>query len=402
MTTTLRLMLPRPHAAQRQVLNEARRYNVLTAGRRTGKTTLGINLASEAMLSGLPVSWFAATNKIQAEAWRDLVKVLKPITRQVSQQEHRIELITAGTLEMWSLEGAGAGRSRKYARIIVDEGALVRDLETDWNEAIRPTLTDYAGDAWFLGTPKGHDYFWTLWMRGQDQNATEWASWQMPTSTNPYIDPAEIEAARLDMPDVAFRQEYLADFIADGAGVFRNVRECATATRQDAPTKDHEYVIGVDWAKHQDWTVLTVIDITAGAMAYRDRFNRIDYTTQVGRLRALYERFRPIQVIPERNSIGEPLIETLRGLGMRVRPFTTTNASKQGAVDALALAFERRDIAILNEPDLIAELLAFQTERLPSGLLRYSAPPGMHDDSVISLALAWQGARRGALIVATA
>ena len=76
---------------------------------------------------------------------------------------------------------------------------------------------------------------------------------------------------------------------------------------------------------------------------------------------------------------------------MPVQPFTTTNASKQQAIDALALAFERQDITIIPDPVLIGELQAFEAKRLPSGMLRYQAPEGMHDDTVIALALAWQG-----------
>jgi hypothetical protein len=61
-------------------------------------------------------------------------------------------------------------------------------------------------------------------------------------------------------------------------------------------------------------------------------------------------------------------------------------------IDGLTLAFERGELKILNDPDLVAELLAYQAERLPSGTLRYGAPEGVHDDCVMALALAWSGA----------
>ena len=93
--------------------------------------------------------------------------------------------------------------------------------------------------------------------------------------------------------------------------------------------------------------------------------------------------------------MGEPLIEQMQREGLPVQPFTTTNASKQQAVDALALAFERGEIEILPDRTLIGELQAFEARRLPSGLLRYEAPQGMHDDTVIALALAWQGLDSG-------
>ena len=78
-----------------------------------------------------------------------------------------------------------------------------------------------------------------------------------------------------------------------------------------------------------------------------------------------------------------------------ITAFNTTNSTKAAAIEALSLAFERREITILNDPILIGELQAFEISRTPSGMVKYSAPSGMHDDMVMSLALAWQGAESG-------
>jgi hypothetical protein len=71
--------------------------------------------------------------------------------------------------------------------------------------------------------------------------------------------------------------------------------------------------------------------------------------------------------------------------------FNTTNATKAAAIEALALAFERGDITILNDQTTVAELQAYEMDRTPSGMVKYGAPEGMHDDTVMALALAWQG-----------
>jgi phage FluMu gp28-like protein len=171
--------------------------------------------------------------------------------------------------------------------------------------------------------------------------------------------------------------------------VFRRVVEAATATRQAEPVAGHRYAMGVDWGKHNDFTVLTLIDLDERATVDLDRFNQIDYQVQLGRLTALYERFRPITIVAERNSMGEPLIEQLQRQALPVTAFNTTNATKTQVIEGLALAFERGDLRILRDQTLIAELQAYEMERLPSGLVRYGAPEGMHDDMVMSLALAW-------------
>lgn len=120
-----------------------------------------------------------------------------------------------------------------------------------------------------------------------------------------------------------------------------------------------------------------------------DRTNRVDYVVQCDRLKALSDQWQPSQIIAEQNSVGQPVIEQLTRDGLRIQPFNTTHASKAQAIDALALAFERSDIRILNDSVLVSELVAYQAERLPSGLMRYGAPGGQHDDTVMALAMAW-------------
>lgn len=373
------------------MIAEAKRFNVAPCGRRFGKTTLGVNRVIGPALEGYPVAWYSPTYKSLTEVWRDLRYTLAPVTVAVDRQQHRLDLITGGVVEMWSLENQGRSRGRKYKRIVVDEAGEIRHLEEEWNEVIRATLLDYHGDAWFFGTPKGRNYFWQLFERGKDGTNDEWMAWQMSSYHNPYIDPAELDVLKHELPERTFAQEILAAFLEDGGGVFRRVMDAATATVRDAAEDGHRYLIGVDWGKLADFTVLIVLDMTTRAVVTVDRFNQIDYHVQLGRLEALAGRFGTRHLIAEQNSIGIPLIEQLQRGGYYVEPFQTTNASKAQAIDALALAFERGEIQIPNDPVLIGELQAYEAERLPSGLLRYGAPPGQHDDCVMALALAWQG-----------
>jgi hypothetical protein len=126
-----------------------------------------------------------------------------------------------------------------------------------------------------------------------------------------------------------------------------------------------------------------VVDLTARTVVAMERSKQVDYAVQRGRLRALSERWQPEQIIAEQNGMGLPIIEQLTRDGLRIAAFTTTNASKAQVIEALALAFERGDIRIPNHPVLAGELVAYQAERLPSGLTRYGAPSGQHDDTVI-------------------
>jgi len=385
------LQIPELHQNQRTIRDAATRYNVTSNGRRWGKTMLGEDAAIETALDGGLVGWFAPTYKYVTEVWRDLCRLLNPVIVSSSKVDLRMELITGGVIEIWTLTDPNAGRSRKYQRAIIDEAAMVPNLMATWNAAIRPTLMDYGGDAWFLSTPKGHNAFWTMYQWGLDETMADWSCWQMPTSSNPYIPADEIEAMRNSLPERIFAQEVMAVFLDDAGGVFRGVIAAATAIERDEPEAGHQYIIGVDWGKITDFTVLTVLDTTTKTVVKVDRFNRIDYAVQVGRLKALSETFHPDRVIAEQNSMGEPLVEQLQREGLPVQGFQTTNASKAGIIEALALAFERREIRIPNDPVLVGELQAYEMERLRGGSFRYNAPEGLHDDTVMSLALAWHG-----------
>lgn len=392
---TLTLTLPKRHAGQETVAQEARRFNSLACGRRFGKSTFGIDRCVTPDVLPYPVGWFSPTYKMLLEVWREAVRLLKPIASRISVSDHRIENIAGGVLEFWSLDNPDVARGRKYRRIVVDEAAMVPALMDAWQYVLRPTLVDYSGDAFFLSTPKGRDGFWQMWQWGQDPLQPEWASWQMPSSVNPRIAQSELDAMRSTMPERVYRQEILAEFLTDGLSVFRGIMDAATAPVQDRPQRDHTYVAGVDWALSTDFTVLTIIDATNRAVAMIDRFNGVDYSLQRQRIAAACERFRVVAVLAEENAMGKPNNDELRRMGLPVRDFTTTNSSKAELVEGLAAAFEQSNIRIINDPVLIAELQAFGAERLPGGMTRYAAPGNGHDDMVMSLALAWYAASRG-------
>ena len=381
------LHLTMPHASQLSVLHERKRFNALCCGRRWGKTTIAVDRLVRCALRGQRAAWFNPTYRSLSDAWRELQRVLNPITARSNESEHRLELHGGGLVECWSLDNPDAGRGRAYHSIVVDEAAMVRDLEQAWEQSIRPMLTDYSGSAWFLSTPKGTaNYFHMLYQRGQDPQNEEWASWQRPTATNPYIKPSEIEAMRQDLTDLAFAQECLAQFVLWAGAVFRRIMDAVKPILLEPAA-----VIGVDWGRTNDSTVFTAVS-HRGAVVGIDRFRGMEYALQRGRLAEFWKRHGGrAWIMAEINSMGGPVVEQLQRDGLPVVPFQTTNVSKSAIIEGLTLAFERGDIAIPNDPTLIGELQAFEGKPLPSGMTRYSAPAGQHDDMVMSLAFAWAG-----------
>ena len=386
----IRITIPRPLDWQQQVMDEARRFNVLSIGRRAGKTELGMILCARPDTLRHPVGWFAPNYKDMIEVWRSISQRFAPIVARQSGSERRLEFVTGGVLEFWSLDNPQAGRGRKYKQVIVDEAAFVPTLYDSWSYAIRPTLADMEGSAWFLSTPKGRNGFWKLWQYGNDEHEPDWASWQMPSEVNRLIPRGELDAMRRQLPERVVMQELDVMFLDDAGGVFRNVMACATAEAHGQAIPGHEYIFGVDWAMSKDFTVFTVFDVAERALVWVDRFNQIDYPMQAARLKALAQRFKPSQIVAESNAMGLPIIQQLANDGLPMATFNTTSGTKDAAIRDLALAFEKGDIRIIPDPALINELQSYEVLRVgQNGVPVYGAPEGMHDDMVMSAAIGW-------------
>ena len=370
---------------------------MLDCGRRFGKDIIARNYACEGLLSGEPVAWYEPEYKSLLENWQWFGSTLHPIITRKSEQEKRLDLKTGGYIEMWSLQDKDASRGRHYKRAIVNEAAKCPNLEYSWSAVIRITLADMMGGAMIGSTPKGLNFFKTLFDRGNDPLEKEWSSFQFSTYDNPYIPVSEIEEIKRTTPELIFNQEIMAQFISLEGAVFRRIQEAAIVEPLETPVEGRNYTAGVDVASDVDFTVVSVMDIDSHELVYKDRFNRVDYPTLEDRLLRLYKHWRLSSMVVEANSIGRPVIDHLTTMGIGVTPFTTTNSTKQNIIQSLQSAFEHGNIKILNDPVLIGELLSFESKRSASGSFQYSAPDGMHDDCVMSLALAWYSINGGGL-----
>lgn len=374
------IYLPEYHPRQAQVVSEASRFNVCMLGRRWGKTTLGERLGEEPALEGEPVGWFAPTYKYLTDAMDRMRRALSPAVARLSKMEMRIELKTGGAIDFWTLDNPDAGRGRKYKRAIIDEAGLVRNFEEVWWKAIRPTLSDLRGDAWFFGTPKGRRFFYQLYLKGQSGDP-DWRSWQLPTSDNPYIPADEIEDARRSLPRAAFEQEYLA-IPDDNAGNPFGVQDIHDAINPSVP-RGEPVAFGVDLAKSVDWTVVQGID-EAGNLLEPERWQGVPWGTTMDRIIRLV---RDVPTLVDATGLGDPIVEQLQSRANNVQGFIFTSKSKQQLMEGLAAAIQQREIGLPDTGWLIAEYESFEFTYTASGV-KYSAPQGLHDDGVCASGLA--------------
>lgn len=338
---------------------------------------MGIDLmiAPGMAIDGKPVGWFAPQYKLLEEVYREARRILSPVILNANSQQHRLDLITGGTIDFWTMDNPDAGRGRKYARVIIDEAAMARNLEEAWTQAIRPTLADLAGDAWFFSTPKGSNYFKTLYDRAG--NDLEWQRWQMPTSRNPYIAPEEIDAMRRELPEIVFRQEVLAEFV-DLAGVVMR-REWL----RYGSTTGQSISLGVDLAlstkSTADYTAIVAMCRDASGSVFVLDAQRIQapFHSVLQFIRQMAEKWNPsviaIEQVQYQAAVVQELLRTTTLPVMGVRP------DKDKLTRFLPLLARYEQGLIVHAPSLPSwfeeELLTF--------------PMGEHDDGVDAASLAF-------------
>lgn len=380
--------LKRPFPKQKEILSDKRRFLVLNIGRQWGKSELALIDCVDRLLRGQFIWYCSPTHKNTKRMWPKFKAALGNIPQvYINNTDYIIRLPNGAFIQFISLHEPDNLRGEGLHHIVVDEAAFV--AEGTWDKVLRPMLAARQGSAWLISSPNGHNWFYKMFQRGLDPLETDYASYTAPSASSPVMLEVELASIRKDTPERVFLQEYMAEFLEDGGAVFRNLKNCIV------PYPEKQYrarvVIGVDWARYNDYTVLTVMDIQTRQVIEIDRFNQIDWTMQRNRLLALCKRYEVAVIWAESNSIGEPNIEELRKRELPIYGFATTPSSKPQLINGLALAFEQQDIGIPDDPLLLGELQAYTLERLPGGGFRYNAPSGLHDDMVISLALTWHG-----------
>src|SRR6185437_8139538 len=143
--------LPTFHPDQVKAYHLPGRFKAIRCGRRWGKTALALAIACDAAIKRQAIGIFAPDYKILAETFNEMADILEPVKKASSKVEGTIRTTTGGRIDFWTLENERAGRSRKYHKVIIDEGAFGKpSLMGIWEKSIKPTLLDYRGTAMVL------------------------------------------------------------------------------------------------------------------------------------------------------------------------------------------------------------------------------------------------------------
>jgi len=370
----LDIKLPKPHPKQLEVIKSLSRFKVMMAGRRFGKSVISQNIAIESALKGQKIAYITPTYQLGKMFFKEICKQLPEKVYRKNESDLLIDFVTGGNIRFYTGERLDAMRGTKYHLVIIDEASYIGNLEEGWNNSIRPTLTDYKGRAIFLSTPRGKNYFYSLFMRGGEPG---WESFKFTTYDNPYIDPSEVDAARAQLPGVVFAQEYMADPMENAANPFGSefIMACTKEVKGTAA------YYGIDLAKSVDWTVIVGMDKN-GAAVYYDRFQKDWMQTKETILRLP----KNLPIVIDSTGVGDAIVEELQKKFTQMHGFKFTSVSKQQLLESLSNAIQTKTISYPDGP-IRQELEVFEYTFTPTGV-RYSAPQGFHDDCVIALALA--------------
>lgn len=368
------LKLPRPHKTQQEVLNSKVRFKTLRCGRRWGKSIIGQDASIRDLLKNKRVAYITPTFGLAEYFFKqELMPMLPPIFKTNSSALN-IKL-NDGIIQFFSSEALKNMRGQKFHKVIWDEAAYAYNLQEDWENVVRPTLTDYKGDALFVSTPRGFDYYHSLC----EKDHPDWQNFHFSTYDNPHIDVQEIEDARLMLPHAVFEQEYMANPMQNADNPFGsdNIKACIIPEMSKKPAK----FFGIDLAKSSDYTVILGLD-EDGNLAHFERFQK-----------SWGETKEIISKLPKRTmgyidatGVGDPIAEEVCQILPKLEPFKFTSPSKQELIRGLISSIAQKLLGF-TDGVITKELDTFEYVITPTHV-KYEARKGFHDDTTIALALA--------------
>jgi phage terminase large subunit len=234
---------------QKTVAKDEARFKVLVSGRRFGKTTLAIRELCYHARHPNTLCWYVAPSYRQAKqiAWTKLKKILMELrwAKRFNEADLTCYLKNGSQICLRGADNPDSLRGVGINYLVLDETADIS--EQSWTEVLRPTLSDTKGKAIFLGTPKGHNWFYDLYQRGRDQNEQEWSSHLYTTEQGGWVDADEIEQAKRDLSAKVFRQEYQATWETYSGLIFYSFDMERNVQPVSITEEDKMLYVGVDF-----------------------------------------------------------------------------------------------------------------------------------------------------------
>ena len=377
----VKIPLPKLHSGQLEARKQFKRFSVLAIGRRFGKTFMALNLICTKAIEGKRCAYIAPNYSMTTKFFKNCAKRLTPIVSSINSKDYLLELVTGGSIQMFSFASINTIRGNDFDFIVIDEAAYCDNLKDEWDNAIRSTLIDRQGEALFLSTPAGFNDFYTLFTKSEKNE--QWASIQMPSHKNPFIPPQELVDVKDSLPHDAYEREVLAQFNDATASIFK--REWIQ--RVDEVPEDLVISMGVDLAISQkttgDFTVISVLGHHVQTNNYyvlAVNRSKLTFNQIITQIQEMAEVWKPtviaIETVAFQKIVADTLLETTSLPIIAVHP----TVDKVSRALPMAARFEKEqfffhDTKAIDEA-VYSELLAFPNKNV-------------HDDTVDSLEISF-------------
>lgn len=388
-----------------RMVDDPHRFLWIATGTKTGKTSSLAVYDAEGIAQGLRCAWIGPWYSRTRTGFEIIASAFGEASRaglvRVREDKMRLDLpSTGGSLTCFSGDAPDSLYGDRFDRVVVDEATR---MSATILPAVISTVTATNGQVRFAFNLDHGRRNWAVqgFLNARAGGDPDHGYIFLTTAESPYVSAESIDAARRVLPDAVFRALYLGEIQEDGAGVFRNV-ESLHAGVEEEPTALGRYVIGVDLARKNDWTVAVVLEEKTKHVVALERFHGAPWNTMCDRIAALARKYRNALVVPDATGVGDMPVEALHDRGLRLEPvvitggrnLTDTGVPKTTLIQALMVAVENRTFTFPASLEVLTnELSNFEYDTTASGSLVYSAPEGMHDDAVMALALAMWGAR---------
>jgi hypothetical protein len=368
---------------QTEILDNPERFTITEAGTKTGKTVSHIVWLFEEGLKIKPGQfvWWVAPVYQQAEiAFRRMKAYIKPKELYTTNStKMRITLVTGGTIEFKSADNPDNLYGEDVHAAVFDE--FTRAREQAW-WALRSTLTATGGKCKMIGNVKGKkNWGHKLGMKAKagEPNYAYYRITVVDAIREGIIPAEELEQARRDLPEEVFKELYMAEASEDGANPFGvgHIQNCII----DKLAEGEVVAYGIDIAKSVDWTVIIGLNKDR-EMCYFARFQKDWQMTKAFIIGIVGDKFGYI----DSTGVGNPVTEDIRKVCRKLVGYNFTPMSKQNLMEQLAIDIQNGRLKILAGVT-VDEMEQFEFSYSGSNV-KYSAPSGMHDDAVCSLALA--------------
>jgi hypothetical protein len=399
-----------PHDGQKVVLESKARFKVMNCGRRWGKTVLAAKIfVSHTRKPDQMLWWVAPTYRIVKRGYEETLRQLPdgvlahdapPSTHFDAGRPIVLRFKNGTKMEFYSGERPEGMLGAAVDFCVMDEAAIMKG--NIWNQIVSPTLIDHKGSALMISTPRGRNWFYDVWLKGQDEAQTEWDSWTFTTQDNPTLPEGEADRMAADMPRLEADQEIYAKWLAAGSQVFttglsnevgiQRDRVLDNCIVEDVPVKGAVF-LGIDLARTTDWTVFYGTVEATRKNCYFERMQAIAWAEQRRRIRRAVKRLmnagaEHVTLMVDEGNAGSVIVEDLQEAGFDVVGVNFTT-HKSNMVRLLANDLEFGKAVVLDTQ--LTEFENYSMNMTPAGRIQYSAPEGQHDDVVSAKMLAHWG-----------